>query len=75
MPSQPRSAIFLMNARRAGVSTSCAKFSRVWVHDLGRIVLLEELVDFFEKRLLFAGKIEVHRGWSPRPGPLTRAPI
>src|SRR5262245_34516535 len=29
MPSQPFAASFFMNARRSGVSTSCAKFSRV----------------------------------------------
>src|SRR3954471_5933811 len=29
MPSQRRSAIFLMKARRSGVSTICAMFSRV----------------------------------------------
>ena len=49
-----------MNARRFGVSTIWAMFSRVTSKTSGSSLLVEELLDLGERRPLLGGEVEVH---------------
>ncbi len=55
-----------MNARRGGVSTIWAMFSRVTSNTSGIVVGVEELLDVFGERALLRGEVEVHVALPPR---------
>ena len=50
-----------MNARRFGVSTIWAMFSRVTSKTIGVVVGVEERLDLVEERELLGREVEVHR--------------
>ncbi len=60
MPSQPRSAIFFMNARRSGVSHTCAMFSRLTSITSRDSFSFRNCVDLADEFTFLGGKIEVH---------------